>query len=106
MSVASEIKFMTYNTRRNLPARTGRRRGEANFLGAFLKTFMAKAANRSWCGRNFAVPDCGVADCIIFKFEGEAEQAMARLVAFEAKLLLDAASEEVEGSVRWNWEGS
>jgi len=57
-------------------------------VGAFLKRFMAKAPAGSWCGRHFAVPDCGVADCIVFKLEGDvkAELAMGRLLAFEAKL--------------------
>lgn len=88
MSVASEVSFRTYNTRRNLPAHTGCRRGEANFVGAFLKAFMANAPTGSWCGRHFAVPDCGVADCIVFKLEGdvEVELAKGRLLAFEAKL--------------------
>jgi hypothetical protein len=89
MSVASEINFGVYNTRRNLPAHVGCRRGEANFVGAFLKTFMAKAPAGSWCGRQFPVPDCGVADCIVFRLDGdvEAELAMGHLMAFEAKLL-------------------
>lgn len=89
MSVASEISFGTYNTRRNLPAHIGSRRGEANFVGAFLKTLMAQAPIGLWCGRHFPVPDCGVADCIVFELERsvEAKLAMARLLAFEAKLL-------------------
>ena len=87
MSVPSEVFFRTYNTRRNLPSHTGRRRGEANFLGAFLKSFMAQSRNLCWCGRHFAVPDCGVADCIIVEPGAiDEELSTARLLAFEAKL--------------------
>ena len=79
--------FRTYNTRRNLPPDTGRRRGEANFLGAFLKSFMAQSRSFYLCGRHFAVPDCGVADCIIVEPGTiEEELSTARLLAFEAKL--------------------
>jgi hypothetical protein len=87
MSVVSEISFGTYNTRRNFPPHVGRRRGEANFVGAFLKSFMSKAPTGYCCGRQFSVPDCGVADCIVFRLEDmEAELTMVRLQAFEAKL--------------------
>lgn len=87
MSVPSEVFFRTYYTRRNLPSHTGRRRGEANFLGAFLKSFMAQSRNLCWCGRHFAIPDCGVADCIIVEPRAiDEELSTARLLAFEAKL--------------------
>ena len=87
MNDVTEIRFNTYNTRRNLPVRSRQRRGEANFVGAFLRAFMARKATGSWCGRHFAVPDCGVADCIVFKLERmKAELTMERLLAFEAKL--------------------
>ena len=87
MGVPSEISFGTYNTRRNLPSHTGRRRGEANFVGAFLKSFMTGAGDGYWCGRHFAIPECGVADCIIFRLgDTRAERMKARLMAFEVKL--------------------
>lgn len=87
MSLESEISFTTYNTRRNLPAQTGRRRTEANFVGAFLKSYMREGKGGYWCGRRFAVPDCGVADCIVFRIEGkDDEMAMEDLTAFEVKL--------------------
>lgn len=87
MSVPNEVSFQTYNTRRNLPAHTGRRRGEANFVGAFLKAFMEKAKDDSWCGRHFAVAGCGVADCIVFRLKKtRSGRAKPHLVAFEAKL--------------------
>jgi len=87
MSVANEMGFGTYNTRRNLPPHSGRRRREANFVGAFLKAFMAEARDGCWCGRHFAVPACGVADCVVFRLdETEPEHAATHLMAFEAKL--------------------
>jgi hypothetical protein len=88
MTVANEVGFGTYNTRRNLPPRTGRRRREANFVGAFLKAFMAEGRDGCWCGRHFAVPGCGVADCVVFRLdETESGHAATHLMAFEAKLM-------------------
>jgi len=87
MSLKSEIRFKTYNTRRNLPPQSGRRRSESNFVGAFLKSYMQDDKGSHWCGRHFAVPDCGVADCIVFRLGAKNEEmAMEHLTAFEAKL--------------------
>jgi hypothetical protein len=87
MSIAGELSFGTYNTRRNLPHRSGRRRGEANFLLSFLKSFMTGAKNGYVFGRDFAIPECGVADCIFFRLEDAAERAAKEhIMAFEAKL--------------------
>jgi hypothetical protein len=87
MNANLEAIFGTYNTRRNLPSHTGRRRAESNFLGAFLKSFMAQARKDCWYGRNFAIPGCGVADCIIVEPGISTEHfSDVRLLAFEAKL--------------------
>jgi len=87
MSAANELGFKTYNTRRNLPPHTGRRRGEANFVGAFLKAFMNRAKDGYWCGRHFAVEGCGVADCVIFRLDKtRSGRTKTHLIAFEAKL--------------------
>jgi len=89
MSAPNEVSFKTYNTRRNLPPHTGRCRKEANFVGTFLKSLMGEGSKDGyWCGRHFAIPDCGVADCVLFRFEGTGSGQMAtHLIAFEAKLL-------------------
>lgn len=85
--VNGEISFKTYNTRRNLPVHTGRRRGEANFLGAFLRSYADQADPECCYGRHFAVPECGVADFIVFQFDDAGQNlAMQNLVAFEVKL--------------------
>ena len=56
-------------------------------MGAFLKSYMAEAMDGAWCGRRFAVPDCGVADCVVFRLEEtKAGRRSAYLMAFEAKL--------------------
>jgi hypothetical protein len=87
MSAKSEIRFKTYNTRRNFPPQSGRRRSESNFVGAFLRSYMRDDKGGYWCGRHFAVPDCGVADCIVFRLGAkDDEMAMEHLTAFEAKL--------------------
>lgn len=79
-----EIDFGVYNTRRNLPARSGRRRGEANFLGAFLRRLAQTSTDTRLFGRQFHVPECGVADCITLA--DQTSSRSAHLVAFEAKL--------------------
>jgi len=87
VSTARELIFGTYNTRRNLPRSTGCRRGEANFLGSFLRSFMTDSPDRCFFGRHFAVPECGVADCIILRFgEAEEEPEKGLIMAFETKL--------------------
>ena len=48
---------------------------------------MTKAGSGYWCGRHFAVAECGVADCIVLRRkDAKAELAKAQLMAFEAKL--------------------
>ena len=88
MGTIVEIRFGTYDTRRNLPLPSGRRRGEALFLGAFLRALVQKSSVPHVCARNFSVPACGVADCISLQFDSKdpTNVEAARLVAFEAKL--------------------
>ncbi len=87
---ASELRFNSYNTRRNLPKEVRRRRGEANFLGAFLRTILKKKAPPILYGRNFPVFGCGVADLLLCQLPkgttpgGEVDRVC--LMAFEMKL--------------------
>ena len=65
MNVRCELRFGAYDTRRNLPPRSGRKRGEANFLGAFIRAYMTRVQPPCVYGRQFAVPGCGVADFVV-----------------------------------------
>jgi hypothetical protein len=65
MSTNQELRFNAYNTRRNLPGEIGRRRGEANFLGAFIRSVLLESPPLHAYGRNFPVPGCGIADLVI-----------------------------------------
>jgi hypothetical protein len=86
----SELRFKSYNTRRNLPKATGRRRGEANFLGMFLRAIQKELSEPWLYGRNFPIPDCGVADLLLCQLpsggniNGGTDQV--HLTAFEMKL--------------------
>ncbi len=89
MSLIREIDFKTYNTRRNLPGRTGRKRGEANFLGAFSRALVEEVQPPSVYGRYFAMPGCGVADFVLcegFDNSSNVGNLHTSLLAFEAKL--------------------
>ena len=90
MSTAREIRFNSYNTRRNLPVEIRRRRGESNFLGAFVRAMLQEVPLPCAYGRNFPVPGCGVADLVMCELPGGIDQGV-RLVdlylsAFELKL--------------------
>ncbi len=86
----SELRFNSYNTRRNLPKKVRRRRGEANFLGEFLRTILKNNVQPILYGRNFPVFGCGVADLLLCQLPkgttqgGEVDRVC--LMAFEMKL--------------------
>jgi hypothetical protein len=90
MSVSRELRFKTYNTRRNLPAEVRRKRGEANFVGAFIRSYIGQVDCPFVYGRHFAVPGCGTADFVLYRSPPETDEPVdcrdAYLVAFEAKL--------------------
>jgi hypothetical protein len=90
MSTARELRFKAYNTRRNLPDRIRRRRGEANFLGAFVRVMLQEVPLPCVYGRNFPVPGCGVADFVLCELLGSDEQDQSLpglyVSAFEMKL--------------------
>jgi hypothetical protein len=58
------IRFNSYNTRRNLPPKTGRKRGESNFLGAFERYLRATVFTTGFGGKHFSLSNYGVADFI------------------------------------------
>ena len=89
MSVSREVRFNAYNTRRNLPAISGRKRGEANFLGAFVRSFLHEVVPPSVYGRNFALSGCGIADLLLCRFSAKhlaGEDHEPSVAAFEIKL--------------------
>jgi hypothetical protein len=65
MNTTQELRFRSFNPRRNLPASIGRKRKESNFLGSFMRSLVADIATPCAYGRYFAMPGCGVADFII-----------------------------------------
>ena len=64
MNKTSTLKFNTFNTRRNLPPETGRKRGEANFLGAFERHLLSNVFESGFGGKNFSLFNYGVADFV------------------------------------------
>ena len=82
------IKFGAYDTRRNLPSKTGRRRGETLFLSAFIRAFTSDSGAKYIVGRQFAMPDCGVADCIAVRNWDipYGSRKKPHVIAFETKL--------------------
>ena len=89
MTTVRELRFNSYNTRRNLPEAIRRRRGEANFLGAFLRAFLREISLPCAYGRNFSVSGCGVADLLICQPAGTEQSEglhQMHLMAFEMKL--------------------
>jgi hypothetical protein len=90
MSITREIRFNSYNTRRNLPDDIRRKRGEANFVGTFIRTMLQEFQPPCAYGRNFPVPGCGVADLVLCELPRGIEQGVGLaglyLSAFEMKL--------------------
>lgn len=91
------LRAASFNTRRNLPVNVARKRGEANFLRAFEKTYFARHLNGVAAGE-FALGGFGVADLVWIAWkplaDGEDFSAISlekqlsrrQLFAFEAKL--------------------
>lgn len=91
------LRAASFNTRRNLPAGVGRKRGESNFLRAFERAYFARHLSGMAAGE-FALVGFGVADLvwIAWKPQRDTEEfsalslerqlARRRLFAFEAKI--------------------
>lgn len=92
------IRFGCHDTRKNLPALSSRKRGEANFLGKFERAYLAEAVSSQTPfarGREFNLTGYGRADLIWLAWKGKggtedfsamAVQRRVKLTAIEAKL--------------------
>jgi hypothetical protein len=92
-----KVRLNTYNTRRNLPAAVGRKRGEANFMRGFERAWFAKHSSGVAAGE-FALSGYGVADLVWLAWRPKPSEedfsavsmqrqlARRQLYAFEAKL--------------------
>jgi hypothetical protein len=60
------FNFRFRQPRRNLPAASGRKRGESNFVAAFCKTYVSSVASHGFGGKDFALSGFGIADFIWF----------------------------------------
>lgn len=91
------LKTSSFNTRRNLPACVGEKRGESNFLRAFEKAYFARNTAGMAAGE-FALSGYGVADLVWIAWKPrnnredftalslEKQLSRRHLFAFEAKL--------------------
>lgn len=93
------IRFGGHNTRRNLPAATSAKRGEANFLGQFERAYFSGLRSNILDafarGREFTLSGYGRADVVWLAWRGKdggedfsalALQRRMQLTAIEAKL--------------------
>lgn len=88
MSCASSIDFKTFNPRRNLPPAVARKRGEANFVGAFQREFTSERKGQGVGGRHFELAGYGIADFVWMDY-GQKAKGTARepvLTSFEMKM--------------------
>ncbi len=83
-----EVRFGTFNPRRNLPPAVGRKRGESNFLSAFRRNFVAGKGGQGVGGRYFEMAGYGIADFIWMELNATGDVAPDNVVltAFEMKL--------------------
>jgi len=90
MSTSRELRFREYNTRRNLPPESGCKRGEANFLGAFVRSLIEELEPLHVHSRHFSIPGCGIADLLLCRISADpefnGEPQATSLLAFETKL--------------------
>lgn len=94
------IKFDSYNSQKNFPARSARKQGEANFLRAFEQVYYCQFQRNNYniSGYEFAVQSFGRADLVwmtwnpSFALNDTSMHALRqhlrrrKLIAFEAKL--------------------
>ncbi len=92
------IRFGCHDTRKNLPALSSRKRGEANFLGKFERAYLAEAMSSQTPfarGREFSLTGYGRADLVWLAWRGKGDtedfsamtvQRRVKLTAIEAKL--------------------
>lgn len=95
------LDFRNRHPRRNLPAGTGRKRGESNFVSAFTTAYIASIAPHGIGGSEFALSGFGIADFVWLAWRQsavsedgtalsvkniKARLARQKLTAFEMKL--------------------
>jgi hypothetical protein len=88
MTKPTTVRFNAYNTRRNLPPETGRKRGEANFLCAFERYLLSNVFTTGFGGKHFSLSNYGMADFVWFipPKKKHNDGFSASLYAFETKL--------------------
>lgn len=95
--MTTRVKFGCHDTRKNLPAASASRRGEANFLAQFEKAYLEELTDRRIgfaTGREFALDGFGRADILFMawqQYPGDEDFSAVsfkklRLTAIEAKL--------------------
>jgi hypothetical protein len=87
MTKPTTVRFNTYNTRRNLPPDSGRKRGEANFLGAFERHLLSNVFTAGFGGKHFSLSNYGVADFVwLLPPPKKQKNGVFKLYAFETKI--------------------
>lgn len=87
MSNPTTLRFKVYNTRRNLPPKIGRKRGEANFLCAFERYLLSNIFTTGYGGQHFSLSNYGIADFVWLLPSNNATQSIkSTLHAFETKI--------------------
>jgi hypothetical protein len=92
------LRNKSQNTRKNLPAKSSRRRGESNFLRAFERAYFSRIRNIGIATGEFSIHGYGIADLVWISWVApeseeeftalslERQLSRRRLFAFEAKL--------------------
>ncbi len=93
------LRFQSFDTRKNLPAASAKKRGESNFLAKFERVYLEQELDKTrfseWAsGREFAIDGCGRADVLFLSWSAatgdEDFHAIAlkslRLTAIEGKI--------------------
>jgi hypothetical protein len=92
------LRIASQNTRKNLPAKSSRRRGETNFLRSFERAYLSRVKSGSVIAGEFSLHGYGIADLIWIGWEHaisggdftavslERKLSRRQLFAFEAKL--------------------
>ena len=85
-----------YDSRKNLPKRSSRKRGESNFLTAFEREYYSQSRKHCIAAKEFALPNFGRADLVWIAWNSNLEEITDlaihqrlkrhKLFAFEAKL--------------------
>ncbi len=77
------LNFRTQNPRRNLPAELGKKRGEANFAGAFERVYLEHHSRSGVGGRYFAMSGFGIADFVWISWRSSSNPEEATALSLE-----------------------